>query len=285
MSEMLFENAVAADVLERILSSYGFTMQKELGEKLGISGSNVGSWLQRGRVPGNVIVKCALETGADVHWLVTGKFANANFEIGKTHLHGRALYEQIQTSGGKPVLRRMLDAYGFRTQKELGDFLDISTATISTWVRREYFPGDAVVACALDTGVSLLWLATGQGNPGNPDAVSYQPSFTTLKRWSVTSGELIRAGEWICDPSFIPEPATELGYVQKGNYSWLVDFGKRTLGNGAWLLDIDGSCDIYTVAILPGKRINITGITISFECDIDKVNPLGAVIMEIKKLF
>jgi len=282
---MRIENAVASEVLERILSSYGFTMQKELAEKLEISSSNVGGWLLRGQVPGTVIVRCALDTGADVTWLVTGKFANSNIEVGKSTLRGKALYEKIQAAGGKPVLRRMLDAYGFRTQKELGDFLDISTATISTWVRREYFPGDAVVACALDTGVSLLWLATGQGNPGNPDAVSYEPSFTTLKRWSVASGELIPTGEWICDPSFTPESTSELGYVQKSNNSWLVDFGKKTLGNGSWLLDIDGSCDIYTVAILPGKRINITGITISFECDIDKVNPLGAVIMEIKKLY
>lgn len=230
---MRIENAVASEVLERILSSYGFTMQKELAEKLEISSSNVGGWLLRGQVPGTVIVRCALDTGADVTWLVTGKFANSNIEVGKSTLRGKALYEKIQAAGGKPVLRRMLDAYGFRTQKELGDFLDISTATISTWVRREYFPGDAVVACALDTGVSLLWLATGQGHPGNPDAVSYEPSFTTLKRWSIASGELIRAGEWICDPSFTPESTSELGYVQKSNNSWLVDFGKKTLGNGS----------------------------------------------------
>lgn len=275
----------SAAIIERITSSYGVASQRALASSLGVPPNNVSSWVQRNSVPGSAVIKCALDTGADLRWLMTGKFENSNFEVGKTKISGRILYEQIQASGGKPVLRRMLDAYGFRTQKELGDFLDISTATISTWVRREYFPGDAVVACALDTGVSLLWLATGQGNPGNPDAVSYEPTFSTMKRWSIASGELIRTGEWVCDPSFIPESTSELGYVQKGNNSWLVDFGKKILGNGVWLLDIDGSCDIYTVAILPGKRINITGITISFECDIDKVNPLGAVIMEIKKLY
>ncbi|WP_282677048.1 phage repressor protein CI [Serratia marcescens] len=276
---MLFENAVAGDVLERILSSYGFTMQKELGEKLGISGSNVGSWLQRGRVPGNVIVKCALETGADVHWLVTGKFANANIEIGKAHLHGRALYEQIQASGGRSVLRRMLDAYGFRTQKELGDFLDISTATISTWVRREYFPGDAVVACALDTGVSLLWLATGQGNPGNPNAVSYEATSLTVTRWTIHSGELLKNGTWVCDKSFIKKTTTNIGYVEKGTSSWVIDFDSHKLGNGSWLLNIDGVHDIYSVSRVPGNRISVTGLSSSFECSVDEVICVG----EVKK--
>lgn len=129
---MRLENAVVGDVLERILSSYGFTMQKELGEKLGIAKSNVASWLQRGQIPGNVIVQCALDTGADVSWIVTGEFENSHLQTDAGILKGKPLYDQILSSGGKAVLCRMMDAYGFSTQKELGDLLGISTATIST---------------------------------------------------------------------------------------------------------------------------------------------------------
>jgi hypothetical protein len=112
-------------------------------------------------VPGNVFVECAIETGADIEWLVTGELAKANST--RATLKGQALYEEVMASGGKPVLRRILDAYGFSMQKELGDLLGISSGTISTWVRRDFFPGDVVVTCALDTGVSLEWLATGKG--------------------------------------------------------------------------------------------------------------------------
>ncbi|WP_241234246.1 helix-turn-helix domain-containing protein [Serratia marcescens] len=259
-------------------------MQKELSDKLGIAKSNVGSWLQRGQIPGNVIVQCALDTGADVEWLITGGFANSNFEVGKSLVSGKALYEQIQASGGKSVLRRMLDAYGFRTQKELGDFLDISTATISTWVRREYFPGDAVVTCALDTGVSLLWLSTGQGSPRNSDSFSYETTFLTLSRWSISSGTLNQTGSWICDPTFIPVSRNNLGYVEKDLSSWLVDFDNNMLGNGTWLLNIDGVHDVYSVSRIPGNKIEVSGFSSNFECAADDVICVGKIIKQIANL-
>lgn len=123
--------------------------------------------MQRDSVPGNAIIKCALDTGADLKWLVSGGVANAN--IKNTHIttstradRGKSLLKKMLSTGGKAVLKRILDAYGFSTQKELSEYLEISTGTISTWVRREYFPGDVVITCALDSGASLEWLATGE---------------------------------------------------------------------------------------------------------------------------
>ncbi|GAB7266411.1 hypothetical protein DZJ_29620 [Dickeya ananatis] len=68
----------AASVLERIMSSYGVKTQKELSEVTEIPTNTISNWVQRGNVPGNIILKCALDTGADAGWLVTGEFANAN---------------------------------------------------------------------------------------------------------------------------------------------------------------------------------------------------------------
>lgn len=70
-----------------------------------------------------------------------------------------------ELEGGKAVLTRMLQAYGFSMQKELGDLYGLSSGTISTWVRRDIL-GDVVVACALDTGVSLRWLARQRRDAG-----------------------------------------------------------------------------------------------------------------------
>lgn len=271
----------SAAIIERLVSSYGVTSQRALASSLGVPPNNVSSWAQRNSVPGSAVIKCALDTGADLRWLMTGKFENSNFEVGKSKITGRALYEQIQASGGKPVLRRMLDAYGFRTQKELGDLLDISTATISTWVRRDYFPGDAVVACALDTGVSLLWLATGQGNPGNPDAVSYEPNFVTLPRISISSGKLVNVGSWLADSSFIPEGEKSIRFVERGNDAWLIAFDRNTIGNGKWLLNIDGVHDVYSVSRIPGNKIKVTGESSQFDCLVDDVECDGEIVKTI----
>ncbi|CAI1716650.1 MULTISPECIES: phage repressor protein CI [Serratia] len=269
----------SAAIIERLISSYGVSSQRALANSLGVPPNNVSSWAQRNSVPGSAVIKCALDTGADLRWLMTGKFENSNFEIGKSKFSGRALYEQIQASGGKPVLRRMLDAYGLRTQKELGDLLDISTATISTWVRREYFPGDAVVACALDTGVSLLWLATGQGTPGNPDVISYESRFVSFPRLTITSGGLIESGTWIADSSLISENQDTIRFVERLTEGWLVDFSSNIVGNGKWLLGIDGVYDVYSVARIPGRKIKVNGTSSNFECSVNDVVCVG----EVKK--
>jgi len=286
---MRLENAVAADVLERILSAYGFTMQKELSEKLGIAKSNVASWLQRGQVPGNVLVQCALDTGVDVQWLVTGLFANANKRISLeiprySLLNGQSLITKMLQSGGKPVLQRILEAYGFKTQKELSEYLGISTGTISTWVRREFFPGDVVIACALETGVSLEWLAIGKRNSTEirVDISSEKDQFRKIEKKKLSAGKLVDDGFCYFDNSFLSKDVISPVFVASASKSWLVDFGRKNISNGRWVIDIDGNFDVYDVARIPGNKINIVGKTSTFDCSVEEVAPLGVVVQTIE---
>ena len=161
---MNYSKGDASEILDRLSSAYGVNSQKALAEALGVPAANVSNWLQRNSVPGGAFVKCSLDTDADLRWLSTGEFENSNNQISKRSLKGKELYDQILNSGGKAVLQRILQAYGFKTQKELSDLLGIPTGTISTWIRRDFFPGDVVVTCALDTGVSLEWLCLGDNS-------------------------------------------------------------------------------------------------------------------------
>lgn len=274
---MRLENAVASDVLERILSAYGFTMQKELSDKLEIAKSNVASWLARGQVPGNVIVQCSLDTGADVNWLVTGEIEKANSLCEISNLSGKAIYEEVMANGGKPVLRRILDAYGFTLQKQLCELLDISSGTVSTWVRRNYFPGDVVVTCALDTGVSLRWLATGKGTQKNENSDS--AANFTLPHKRLNLGKLEDLGTWQMNLSFISYPATEPVFISSSNSAWIVDIKLCDISNGKWLLGIDDKYDIYDVTVLPGKKLNVTSNTTTFTCSTNEVRTTGKVIL------
>src|SRR5471030_1962473 len=120
-----------------------------------------------------------------------------------------------ELEGGKAVLGRMLQAYGFSMQKELGDLYGLSSGTISTWVRREYFPGDVVIACALDTGVSLRWLATGAEciNDRVESIITQRCSrVIEVKSFTLTSGNIFPQEKCFLDPCLLPN-AIELEHI------------------------------------------------------------------------
>ncbi|MEG6458000.1 helix-turn-helix domain-containing protein [Enterobacter hormaechei] len=268
-------------VLERLMSAYGVKMQKDLADLLGIAKHSVSGWVQRDAIPGNVIVRCCLDTGADINWLVNGELANSNYERAVCRLKGKELYDEIMTNGGKTVLRRILDAYGFSMQKELGDLLGISSGTISTWVRRDFFPGDVVVTCALDTDVSLEWLATGKGHMRTNKEIA--PADSSIEKFRLESGELKKAGAWHPDPSMIPHESGALIFVEGVGASWLVERSASNISNGRWLIDIDGALDVFDVIRLPGGKVRLSNKSAQFECNILDIKPAGSVVLTLEK--
>jgi len=277
---MRIEKAVGSEVLERMLSAYGFSMQKQLAEHLGIAKSNVAGWVLRGQVPGNAIVQCALDTGANLNWLVTGEPGKANSVTTSSTPTGKALYDEIMANGGKAVLSRILDAYGFTMQKQLCELLDISSGTVSTWIRRNYFPGDVVVACSLDTGASLLWLATGKGKQKGGGLC--EACIQKIPHKNLNSGQLIDSGIWSVDLSFINHSFEEAVFISNSSGAWVVDLKIADISNGRWLLGIDDKYDIYDITLLPGRKINVVSNGASFVCSTDDIKVAGKIIITLK---
>lgn len=279
----------ASQIVERLISSYRVSSQKELAECLGIPANTISGWVKRDAVSSSSIIKCALDTGAELPWLLSGKFENSNLKNEKCNisLKGKGLYEQVLQSGGKALLRRILDAYGFSTQKELGDLLGIPTGTISTWIRRDFFPGDVVVTCALDTGVSLEWLATGKGFAVIVEngVTANNDSVTALPKQQLKAGILEPSGEWRIDTKFLPVDLIDPIFIESKSTSWLVDVGITSISNGRWLLDIDGKHDIYDITLIPGKKISVTNNSSNFQCGVDEVNTVGRVSLTIESNF
>ncbi|MBS0880157.1 phage repressor protein CI [Pantoea sp. JGM49] len=276
------ENLNTQELIERISSSYGVTTQRALAEVLGVPSNSVSTWVQRNSFPGKAIIQCSLETGADLNWLMTGKPANSNLRDTPS-LKGKRLYDEIMTSGGKPVLRRILDAYGFSMQKELGDLLDISSGTISTWIRRDYFPGDVVVACALDTGVSLRWLSTGKGEMFESVASDKHEEAMSISKHRLESGKLIQSGNWTLDSSLSTTAPDSLIFIEGISHSWIANTGANNISNGRWVIDIDESLDVFDVVRLPGGKLRLSNSAASFECAIADVKPFAAVIFTLEK--
>lgn len=276
-------------VIERMLISYGVKTRQAYSELTRIPLSTVSNWVARGNVPGDYIIQCALDTGADLKWLTEGvELANVRFEAGDYPMKGIRLMEAMQNSGGKDILQRIMQAYGFTLQKELGDYLEIPSGTMSAWVRREHFPGDVVIVCALDTGVSLYWLATGNGSIYENKKESVNPSLLPaglkqITKYSIHTGQLTENGKWFCDESLIDSTVINPALVEKNGQRWCVDLDAKNIANGRWLVDVDGTADVYDVARLPGNRLSVKNGSSQFECLVAEVNCVGMVFLTLSK--
>lgn len=277
---MITEKGGSAQILERLMSSYGVNTQKDLAAALTIPANNISGWTQRDSIPGNAIIKCALDTGADLQWLVTGELAKANTGRNTTLGRGKHLHDAIMANGGKPVLRRIMDAYGFKTQKELGDYLNISSGTISTWIRRAYFPGDIVICCALDTGVSLGWLSAGKGSQFEKSLE--QDTIKNIEKKRLNLGCLEDAGFWFADINFLSYKPNSAIFIESSNLCWLVDVGIKAISNGRWLLGIDEKYDVYDVSLLPGNKLSVKNTSSDFVCGVQEVLAKGKVIFTLE---
>ncbi|WP_171964791.1 phage repressor protein CI [Cronobacter sakazakii] len=63
----------AREAVERICDAYGFTSRLQLANYLGMSASSLSTRIMRDNFPADLVLLCALETGASIHWLTTGE--------------------------------------------------------------------------------------------------------------------------------------------------------------------------------------------------------------------
>lgn len=280
----VFENV--REILARILTSYGVRTQQAYAELKKIPVGTIHNWIKRGKLPGDYIVMCALDTGADVRWLVSGDVANVDRVAHPCHsITGEKLLEVMQASGGKEILKRLMDAYGFTMQKQLGEHLGIPSGTMSAWLRREHFPGEVVIACALDTGVSLYWLATGNGSMHEQRAQSSEADapVISLSKHHLINGQLNDGGFWYGDKSLFNGASNDKFIVEKSGNLFCIDANSHPISNGMWLINIDGVNDIYDVIRLPGNKLKLSGDAGSFECLVVDVEPKGIVNFTIRQ--
>ncbi|EAA3834435.1 Repressor protein CI [Salmonella enterica subsp. enterica serovar Java] len=74
----------AREAIERICEAYGFTSRNQLAKHLGITNSSLGNRIMRDNFPADIAIRCSLETGASLQWLVTGEGATFDHAISDT---------------------------------------------------------------------------------------------------------------------------------------------------------------------------------------------------------
>jgi len=203
-----------------------------------------------------------------------------------------------ENTGGREAIHRLMAAYNFKSRQQLCDHLGASKSTMANRYLRDSFPAEWVIQCALETGVSLLWLTTGQGDPGTKidtekninivNSSKIQPLSALVSpeidKATLSGGSLVEAGKAVIDISLLPPESSDLILVNTSGDSFLVDRSQTLPVNGMWLVDIDGIKSIVKLMRLPGNRLAVHQDESSFECSLDDIEVLGRALKIIKSL-
>lgn len=187
---------------------------------------------------------------------------------------------RINTScGGKAAIERLVEAYGFSTRQALCDHLGVSKSTLANRYLRDTFPADWVIDCALETGVSLRWLTTGEG----PLYLDQSSDLIAIDRLKLINGKLHPSNYIMFDKALLPNGIISPRVVLDGSVSHVVELDTQTLTDGLWLIEIEGTASIKKLTRIPVGKVRVTGGDVSFDCSIDEIKLTGRVELTIAK--
>ncbi|HHW4136602.1 TPA: phage repressor protein CI [Yersinia enterocolitica] len=171
-------------------------------------------------------------------------------------------------SGGRKAIDRLIEAYGFTTRQALCDHLGVSKSTLATRYMRDIFPAEWIIQGALETGVSLSWLTTGEGmmfeNAKLNDVVQ-------IPRKKLLDGKLYDSNFYMFDKAFLPDGLKTPVVILNGDITYIADRKFDEVQDGKWVVDIEGKASIRDIAHLPGGKIRVDSGTISFDCLISDI--------------
>lgn len=170
----------------------------------------------------------------------------------------------MKIAGGQEIVDRLLKAYGFATKKELGDYFGLGNGTVSTWIKRNYFPGEQVVRCVLEKGVSLKWLATGIGEMymSEKDIVSnsFKNIVQPIEKMELIDGALVASGFWHVENSLIDSSIGAPVFIDNGEKCWIVDTKFDAITEGYWLNKKSDIISVDFFKLAPRENFLISGI-------------------------
>ncbi|MEH0833289.1 phage repressor protein CI [Pectobacterium cacticida] len=170
--------------------------------------------------------------------------------------------------GGKGAIERLVTAYGFSTRQALCDHLGVSKSTLANRYMRDTFPSDWIIECSLETGVSLLWLTTGNGpmyEDGKNDVVS-------IPRQKLINGKLYDSNYYMFDKAFLPDDLQDPIVIVDGDITYIADRKFDEVTDGKWLVEIEGKVSVRDLTRIPVGKVRVSGVGMAFDCGIDEID-------------
>ncbi|MDA8491432.1 phage repressor protein CI [Kluyvera sp. Awk 3] len=173
--------------------------------------------------------------------------------------------------GGKAAIERLVEAYGFTTRQALADHLEVSKSTLANRYMRDTFPADWIIQCALETGASLLWLASGNGPKYLSDAVPV----AQLKHHTIIDGKLHDGGYLAFDQSLLPSELKNPIGISADGKTFIAETTYDDVSDGHWLIEIEGSVSLRYLTRVPNGKVKITSDTTDFICELEDITAIA----------
>ncbi len=179
------------------------------------------------------------------------------------------------------VLDRIIQAYGFGSKLLLAQHFEMAASSLSSRYKRAIFPADMVIKCVSETGVSLEWLATGQGKKFDDDELD----ILKLPNNKLIDGKLYPSGYLIIDKAIFtvgqPIPSKPICLLDGKNHL-IIDRQFDEVYDGKWLIEIDGKISIRELTRMPMQRVRVSGVGMAFDCTLKELEIIGRVVTIIE---
>ena len=186
--------------------------------------------------------------------------------------------------GGKDVISRIMEAYGFANRRLLADHLGMPHSTFGTWAKRGFFPAELVIRCVSETGARLNYVAFGE-----------EPIFDKSDNLKYFNAIRLENGKsFIIEnkPFLLPylpnldsrESYDKVFCILEDNHTYFATNDYDNLVDGEYFVIVENSHLIRYITVLPAGKIRVDGGKFSFECELSDIDVVGKVILKMEKI-
>lgn len=173
------------------------------------------------------------------------------------------------------LLNRICDIYGFTQKLQLANHFNIAASSLQNRYKRGNISYDFAVLCVLETGAKLNWLMTGEG-PKFEDNTATSSSLN-IKLYHLAEGRLMSDGEIGLDEKFFNKQLIDGMALRHESHLYILE-RQSSLIDGLWLVNIDSTKSLREIALLPGKKLYVSGGKIPFECANDAIHLIARTV-------
>lgn len=173
------------------------------------------------------------------------------------------------------LLNRICEVYGFTQKIQLANHFNIAASSLQNRYTRGNMSYDFAVHCALETGVNLKWLMTGEGEKNLSS--KEEKSSAELPLFTLSDGRLTNIGSLNIDTQLFGKQLRKAICIRNENGSYITE-QEASLADGLWVVDVEGAISLRDLTVLPGKKLHVAGGKVPFECGIDEIKTIGRVV-------